>query len=227
MIFEGFEPDAFRFLTDLNLNNNKEWFETRRDQYESLILIPLRKLVMDLSPLMNDIDPDIELRPVVNKTISRIYRDTRFSKDKRIFRNHMWVTFKHQIKDWHDTPSWWVEIMPKGYTYGMGFYHASPATMQNFRNKIQVNLSEFKQVTSFYPGTPPFELEGSKYKRPIKNDLPENIQTWYQRRNMYLICKRPVEDVIFSHELIDLITKRYLKIEPLYHYWMRCSNALH
>ena len=224
MLFEGFKPEAFQFLKDLNLNNNKEWFEARRDDYDSLILIPLRKLVMDLSPLMNNIDPDIELRPVVNKTISRIYRDTRFSKDKRIFRNHMWITFKHPRKDWHDMPSWWFEIMPGGYTYGMGFYHASPATMQHHRNKLETDLPGFKQIISFYPGHPPFSLEGSMYKRLLTNDLPEDMQTWYQRRNIYMICKRPEEEILYSPELVEHISTRFLELESLYHYWMDMSG---
>ena len=223
MNFEGFKTEAFQFLHDLNLNNNKQWFESRRNDYESLILTPLRKLVLDLSPLMYDIDPDIELRPVVNKTISRIYRDTRFSKDKRMFRNHMWITFKHLGQDWHNKPSWWFEIMPQGYTYGMGFYQASPATMQNFRNRIETDIAEFRHVISLLPGSPPFQLEGSNYKRMIANELPKDLQTWYQRRNMYMICKRPIEDLLFSPGIVDHIKKRYLELEPLYHYWMRCA----
>lgn len=223
MLFDRFSPEALRFLKDLDLNNNKEWFEARRQHYESLILIPLRKLVMELSPLMHDIDPDLELRPVVNKTISRIYRDTRFSKDKRMFRSHMWLTFKHLGKDWHTKPSWWFEIMPEGYTYGMGFYQANPTTMQNFRNNMEIDSAEFINVISFIKGSPPFQLEGAKYKRHIANDLSEKLQTWYQRRNLYLICKRPADDLLFSPDIVEHIKERYLELEPLYHYLMRCS----
>ena len=224
MLFEGFNPETFVFLRDLDLNNNKEWFESNRDQYESNILIPLRKMVIDLSPLMSDIDPYLELRPVVNKTISRIYRDTRFSKDKRIFRNHIWITFKHPQTDWHNSPSWWFEIMPQGYTYGMGFYQASPDTMQSFRDYLERNLSDFREIISFYPGAPPFQLEGVKYKRTIKNDLPDDIQTWYQRRNMYLICKRPEEKILYSPDLVGLIEHRFLELRPLYDLWMNISQ---
>lgn len=224
MLFDGFKPDALRFLKDLDLNNNKEWFESRRDDYDSLILVPLRKLVMDLSPTMSDIDPQLELRPVVNKTISRIYRDTRFSKDKRIFRNHMWISFKHPQTDWHDTPSWWFEIMPQGYTYGMGFYQASPVTMENFRQKLETDLPGFKRAISFYPGDPPFCLEGSTYKRKMVNDLPDDTQTWYQRRNMYLICKRPEEKILYSADLVGLIERRFLELRPLYDLWMNVSQ---
>ncbi|MEA2077041.1 MAG: DUF2461 domain-containing protein [Candidatus Marinimicrobia bacterium] len=225
MQFNGFLPDAQQFLRDLGENNNKDWFEQRRHDYETLILIPLRKLVMDLSITMQEIDPELELRPVVNKTISRIYRDTRFSKDKSTFRTNMWINFKQSSTGWHDMPSWWIELKPDGYTYGMGFYQASATTMQAFRDRIESNQSLFRQVIDFYPGRPRFRLEGEMYKRKFNYFLPEDIQKWYQRKNMYLICKRPNDDILYSHKLVDHIAERFRELEPLYHYWMEVSSA--
>lgn len=220
MQFVGFSPEAFAFLHDLQLNNNKEWFEARRAEYESQILNPMRKLVMDLSPTMLDIDPDIEIRPDINKAISKIYRDTRFSKDKTIFRTNMWISFKHPSKDWHDMPTWWIEIKPDGYTYGMGFYNASVATTLAFRERIESNQSAFRDVIKFFPGRPKFRLEGEVYKRKFNYFLPEDIQKWYQRKNMYVICTRPKDDILFTNELVGHISERFKELAPLYHYWM-------
>jgi uncharacterized protein (TIGR02453 family) len=225
MQFEGFLPEALRFLQDLQVNNNdKEWFETRRAEYESLILNPMRKLVMDLSPTMLDIDPEIEIRPDINKTISKIYRDTRFSKDKSMFRSNMWINFKHPTKNWHDMPTWWIEIKPDAYTYGMGFHQASATTTLKFRDRIESDQSAFKKVIKFFPGRPKFRLEGDIYKRKFNYFLPEDIQKWYQRKNMYLICKRPIEDILFSGEFVEYISKRFTELAPLYHYWLEVSR---
>ena len=223
MKFEGFSPLAFQFLEELQANNNKEWFEERRSEYEELILTPLRRIVFDLGPLMYSIDPLIEIQPAVNKTISRIYRDTRFSKDQRVFRDHMWITFKHPRADWNDRPSWWFEIMPSGFTFGMGFYQASPKTTLAFRQKIDRNVDEFKKVIAFFPGKPKFRLRGDMYKKTFNYFLPQEIQTWYQRRNMYVICKRPIEDILFSPGLVDYISKGFEQLIPLYHYWLEVS----
>ena len=224
MQFEGFKPEAQAFLHDLGNNNNKLWFEDRRDEYESLILVPLRKLVMDLSPTMQEIDPEIELRPVVNKTISRIYRDTRFSKDKSLFRTNMWINFKHPVKSWHDMPSWWFELTPDGYTYGMGFYQASATTTLAFRDRIDSDQSLFKQVIGFYPGKPKFRLKGEIYKRKFNYFLPEEIQNWYQRKNMFLICKQTNDELIFSDKLVGHLIERFKELAPLYHYWLEISR---
>ncbi|MBN2781020.1 MAG: DUF2461 domain-containing protein [Candidatus Marinimicrobia bacterium] len=223
MLFTGFSPEAQSFLQSVERNNNRVWFEAHRADYEKLILTPLRKLVMDLSPVMHDIDPELELRPVVNKTISRIYRDTRFSSDKTLLRSNMWINFKRPQKEWHDIPSWWFEITPVQFTYGMGFYQASPATLRQFRDRINSKVSLFREVIAFYPGDPPFRLEGSLYKRRIASGLPEDIQDWYQRKNMYLICRCEPDKLFFSEALVAHLGRRFTELAPLYHYWMESS----
>ncbi len=220
MTFDGFSRDFPHFLKELQANNNKTWFEAHRYDYEELILIPLRKLVMALSPIMIDIDPEIDVRPLVNKTISRIYRDTRFAKDKRMFRDHMWIKFKRPINNWYDIPSWWFEITPDKYTFGMGFYDASSVTMKNFRDLLETNPIKFKKATSFFPGEENYLLEGRLYKRPFKADLPDELKSWHQRKNAYIISKRKHDKLLFSDELIPFIEMRFMELAKLYHLWM-------
>jgi len=98
--FNGFSPKTLKFLRGLKANNNKAWFQAHREDYDAYVLGPLQDLVADLGEFMLDIDPRFEITPAVNKTISKIYRDTRFSKDKSPFRSTVWITFKNQNKDW-------------------------------------------------------------------------------------------------------------------------------
>jgi uncharacterized protein (TIGR02453 family) len=125
--FQGFSRKTFTFLRDLGHNNDKAWFETHRPVYEQHVLRPLRDLVSDLADFMLGIDLSFEVEPAVGKTISRIYRDTRFSKDKSPFRDHMWIAFKRSGQDWaHYIPTYYLEITPTSYRYGLGFYEAAP-----------------------------------------------------------------------------------------------------
>ena len=98
--FKGFSPKTLKFLKDLKAKNNKIWFKAHKADYENYVLQPMRDLVTDLGDVMLDIDPSFEITPAVNKTISKIYRDTRFSNDKSPFRSVVWFTFKNQKKDW-------------------------------------------------------------------------------------------------------------------------------
>ncbi|MEI6521625.1 MAG: DUF2461 domain-containing protein, partial [bacterium] len=124
-----FDKKTINFLQNLKENNDKVWFKENENDYRGFVLEPLQDLVEDLSDTMLDIDDEIETNPAIGKTISRIYRDIRFSKDKSPFRSNMWITFKRPIKDWQDYPGFFFEIAPDHYCYGMGFYNASIKTM--------------------------------------------------------------------------------------------------
>ena len=159
--FRGFSPKTLKFLRGLKANNNKTWFQAHRADYEDYVLQPLRELVTDLGDLMLDIDPSFEITPAVNKTISRIYRDTRFSKDKSPFRSTVWFTFKNQKKDWAThVCGYFFELSINSYRYGMGFYNAAPVIMSRFRGMIDDNPKEFLKAISFFDKQKTFVLEG-------------------------------------------------------------------
>lgn len=217
--FTGFSRKTLKFLRGLNANNNKTWFEAHRADYENYVLGPLRNLVTDLGDFMLDIDLCFEITPAVNKTISRIYRDTRFSKDKSPFRSTVWITFKNQNKDWTTRVcGYFFELSVSAYRYGMGFYNAAPAIMSKFREQIDENPKEFNKVISFFPKQHTFVLEGEKYKRIIDKSKPEKIQEWYQRKNMYLVCNRKIDETLFSRKLVDDLISGFGMIAPLYLY---------
>ena len=220
--FNGFSPKTLKFLRGLKANNNKVWFEGHRADYEQYVLGPLRDLVTDLGDFMLDIDMRFEITPAVNKTISRIYRDTRFSKDKSPFRSTVWITFKNRKKDWTTRVcGYFFELSIDSYRYGMGFYDAAPAIMNKFRQLIDENPKEFLKAISFFDKQKTFILEGEKYKRIIDKNKPEKIQYWYQRKNMYLVCNRKIDDTLFSSKLVDDLNYGFGLIAPFYHFLQR------
>ena len=217
--FKGFSPKTLKFLKDLKNNNNKTWFKTHKADYEDYVLRPMKDLVSDLGYSMLDIDPCFEITPAVNKTISKIYRDTRFSKDKSPFRSVVWFTFKNQKKDWTThVCGYFFELSIDSYRYGMGFYNAAPVIMSKFREMIDENPKEFLKAVSFFYKEKTFVLEGEKYKRIIDKTKPEKIQNWYQRKNMYLVCNRKKDKILFSNKLADNLVYGFNLIAPFYHY---------
>jgi uncharacterized protein (TIGR02453 family) len=217
--FNGFSPKTLKFLRGLKANNDKAWFKAHKTDYEEYVLQPFRDLVTDLGDFMLDIDPCFEITPAINKTISRIYRDTRFSKDKSPYRSTVWFTFKNQNKDWTTLVcGYFFELSPASYRYGMGFYNAAPAIMSKFREMINENPKEFTKAISFLDKQKTFVLEGDKYKRIIDKTKPEKIQNWYQRKNVYLVCNRKIDDVLFSSKLLCDLTHGFGLIASFYHY---------
>ena len=102
---EGFSRHTLDFLVELKARNDREWYMGHKPEYEKYVLKPFRALVSALAPAIRDIDPQIETDPAVGKTISRVYRDSRFSRDKSLYRDRVWITFERKIKENSDIPA--------------------------------------------------------------------------------------------------------------------------
>jgi uncharacterized protein (TIGR02453 family) len=225
--FQGFSRKTFTFLRDLGRNNDKAWFEAHRSLYEQHVLQPLRDLVSDMADPMLGIDLSFEVEPAVGKTISRIYRDTRFSKDKSPLRSCMWITFKRSGKDWaRYIPSYFLEINPTWYRYGLGIYDAAPDLMVRFRRQMDEDPKSFLKAVAWFAKQDVFTLEGEAYKRPIGQDKPEAIRTWYQYKSFYLSCNCRIDDAILSPTFASQLIDHFAMAAPLYHYIRRIASQV-
>ncbi len=224
--FQGFSPKTFDFLKGLKENNTKAWFEEHRHEYEEFLLHPFENLVRDLTPYMVELDAGFEILPL-KKMISRIYRDVRFAKDKSPYRPNMWLSFKRPTKDWKADPVYFFELMPENYRYGVGFYSPSKGTMNALRWVIDEAPEEVRQMNILFAPHTCFELLGDQYKRPLKSPapVPPDLATWYQRKEIYVICSRPVEPILLQSDLVEEIRKGFTLLKPLYYFFWELRNA--
>ena len=216
--FDGFTDQTFSFLHGLRDHNNKAWFEQHKSAYREHVLQPLHALVAELGSLMLRIDPEIEVTPAVNKTISRVFRDTRFSNDKSPYKTSHWITFKRPRKDWQNYPAFFFEISPNSYRYGMGFFSADRESMDRFRRRLDVNPSAFLTVTAFYSWQNELVIEGAEYKRTLRADIPTELLEWYNRKSFYLVSNRMVDAYGIDKRLIADLMHDFETLSPLYHY---------
>ncbi len=89
--FRGFDPAAIEFMAELAANNDRAWFQPRKGDYEHLVKEPLEALVAELAQRLDA--RDIPLHADPKRSIFRIYRDTRFSKDKSPYKTHLGASF--------------------------------------------------------------------------------------------------------------------------------------
>jgi len=225
LAFKGFSLQSIKFLQALSINNSKVWFEKHREEYLSYILAPLQSLIREIGPSLLDIDKELEITPAVNKTISRIYRDTRFSKDKSPYKSNVWATFKiRQSNNWQTLPTYFFEFSVSGYKYGMGFYKALPSVMTSLRASITEDPKSFLKAIKFYERENEFELGGEEYKRDFNPALDEKIKVWYQKKNLYLIAKRDIDDDFLSSQLITKLSKSFKSLAPIYKYLKKMAT---
>jgi len=220
--FKGFTDETLKFFNELKFNNDKTWFELHKITYIKYVKNLFYDLILDLNPAMISIDPQFEMRP--EKIISRIYRDTRFSYDKSPYKTNVWITYKKTIENWMDYPAYFFELFGDSYRYGMGFYSAAKDTMDSLRKSIKKNRALI--INDFYGivKNSNFIIEGEMYKRKLANDLPEELQTWYQRKNLYFTCNKEIDDDLFSNKLVSNLIEGFEALKPIYYFLIKMKE---
>jgi uncharacterized protein (TIGR02453 family) len=112
--FAGFEPAAIQFMADLAAHNERAWFQPRKDEFERLVKAPMERLVAAVSERFSA--RRIPLLADPKRSPFRIYRDTRFSRDKSPYKTHFAASFP-----WADDPAGGGE-WPGGNAHGSGGY---------------------------------------------------------------------------------------------------------
>ncbi len=139
----------------------------------------------------------------------------------------MWIAFKRPGADWaHYIPSYYLEITPTSYHYGLGFYDAAPDLMARFRQQIDEDLESFLKAVAWFARQNVFTIEGPRYKRPVGQDKPEPIRTWYGYKSFYLACNRKIDEVILLPKFADQLMAHFGLAAPLYHYIRRTASQV-
>ena len=214
--FSGFTKETFQFFRELEQNNTKEWFDQNRKRYEVEVRERFKELCISLEPAMKSIDVDFDLRP--HRCISRINRDTRFSKDKSPYKTHLWMSFMLPAtsEEWIGLPGFFLEVSVESYVYGMGLYQPKRVIMDDFRDHMAYRASEFQEKTQKIVLDRGFSIGGEEYKRPLKNELGEYFQQWYHRKGVYVSKTCVNGSEVFSSDFQKIIQDDFLALEWLY-----------
>ena len=220
--FQGFSDKSLKFFRELDRNNNREWFADHKNEYVTHIQQPMKQLIAELGPVMQELDPQVIVDP--NRIMSRIYRDTRFSSDKSPYRPRIWFAFKRNVERWSETPVYFMEIEQAQYSFGMGMYCAPAVMMRRFRDRIDKDPDEFLSIIEPIRRSRSIKLESEKYKRPLPHEHGPAIDPWYQSKNIAAMGFREPDKTLFSAKLADMLIERYIMLKPLYDYlWKMVS----
>ena len=213
---QQFSRKTLEFLVENRLNDSRDWYMEHKGEYEQFVYEPLRCLVTALTPAMLKIDPEFVVAPSVGRTISRIRRDTRFSHDKSLYRENMWVVFKRGKMHGALIPGIYVDISANGLEYGCGFYHAPPAVMESIRQMILSDSPEFKRAQKAYEKQSVYQMEGDCYRRERFPGQPPAVQQWLNRKTICFSAYSQDFDLLFSERLPQKLTQDLQQLKPIY-----------
>lgn len=142
-----FTPDLFRFLSELKLHNNRGWFQENKERYERSVRDPFLRFVADLGPRLKKISPYFVADPSpVGGSMMRIYRDTRFSKDKTPYKTAVMAHFWHAKGTEGATPAFYLRLQPGDSSVGAGIWHPEPGALKSIRKAIVNDSKTWKHI---------------------------------------------------------------------------------
>ena len=211
-----FSQKTLDFLEENRLRDDRDWYNDHKPEFQEYVLEPLRELVARLAPAMLAIDPEFVTEPKVDKTISRVYRDTRYSHDKSLYRDVMWCVFRRDKKSRECPPGFVLELSPRGFRYGCGYYCTPPKTMEAIRALILKGDRAFREAKEAYDSQSVFGLEGESYKRSRYPDEPEDLRLWLDKKHMVFMRNSQDFCLLFSEGLADILIRDFQLLRPMY-----------
>ena len=142
----NFSSAIFEFLDDLYANNNREWFAENKMRYVNDVQEPGLKLIEEVSKPLRKVAPFIVANPAKSGgSMTRIYRDTRFSKDKTPYKNYLGMHFRHEAgKDIH-APGIYVHFAIDECFVAAGCWQPEPTVLAKIRAAIDKDGKAWKK----------------------------------------------------------------------------------
>ena len=213
-MFEGFTPQTSDFMWELAFHNERPWFLEHKEQFEQLVNRPFKALAEDTAAQMALRFP----RRCFKLHVSRIYRDARRLFGRGPYKDHLWFSLKSD-EILLEGPMFWFEIGAADFSYGMGFYSATPAQMAAFRRKVDANPARFERLARAVMKNPDFRITGEEYARP-KGRRSARLDQWYNRKRLGIEVCRDFGGDALSGALPEILTDCYEKLMPMFDFFM-------
>lgn len=215
--FRGFPPEFFTFFETLKKNNNREWFAENKPLYEQNVVQPMQSFIETLAPRLVGISPHfIASAKKVGGSMFRIYRDVRFAKDKRPYKERAACQFRHEAgKDAH-APGYYLHLSPDEIVAGAGVWLPASDKLVKIRQRIVDKPEQWQQLLDstemqgFADG-----LEGESLVRPPKGFSAEAAHLQDIKRKSFIVKQTFSVKQAQSNAFVSEVADTYLQAAPL------------
>ena len=208
--FEGFPKDFFKFFTELKANNNRDWFAANKPRYIESVVTPMSEFIVAMAPKLKQISPYYIANPKAHGgSMFRIYRDTRFSKDKTPYKTHAACQFRHEGgRDAH-APGFYVHIETDGIHFGGGVWLPPSKQLGLIREFIADNPSAWDKLVKSAAIKKAGGIRGDTLKRPPRGfDADARHIEYLKHKSFYVMIEADAE-LALSPSLVIETTKAF------------------
>jgi uncharacterized protein (TIGR02453 family) len=206
-----FTPALFAFLRELDQNNNRDWFAANRARFIADVERPMLAFINDFAPALRSISPAyIVDRRRIGGSMYRIYRDTRFSEDKRPLRTWVAARFEHEARrKVESVPGFYLRLGIDQCIAGGGVYHIERSGLTRVRQRIIDLPDEWRRAKAG------LEIQGEQLKRgpagfPTSHEHIEDLK----RQQLYILTQLAEADVV-AEGFLDRFTEACVRAAPL------------
>jgi uncharacterized protein (TIGR02453 family) len=205
-----FTPETLRFLAELRDNNEREWFNANKARYESLVLDPALAFIESMYEPLQAVAPSFTAIPKRSGgSLMRVYRDTRFSRDKTPYKTNIGIQFRHELgKDAH-APGYYLHIEPEHAFIGAGLWRPPAEPLLAIRRRIADRSAEWQRAVGDKRFRRRYALGGQSLKRPPRGfDKAHSLIEDIKRKDYIAIRELDVAEVTaegFRSKMLDSI----------------------
>ena len=223
--FVGFPADLFGFLRALSKNNNREWFNANKDRYVESVVEPVQAFINTMSSRLEKISPHYVADSRRNGgSMFRIYRDTRFSKNKDPYKENVGCQFRHEAgKDAH-AAGFYVHLANDHIFFGGGVWMPPNDVLAKIRDAIVDDPGRWRKITHSKSFLAIFDgVRGDGLKRPPRGYDPEHPLLEDLKRKTFYVMTPGTKEMAQSPGFIDEVTQTFKAASPFMKF---VANAL-
>ncbi|HPM84570.1 MAG TPA: DUF2461 domain-containing protein [Candidatus Anammoximicrobium sp.] len=210
MEFSGFEASIFQFLEELADNNNRPWFQANKARYDSEVLEPSLAFIRAFAPRLKKISPYfVASDRRIGGSLMRVYRDTRFAKDKTPYKTNVGIQFRHEFgKDVH-APGFYVHLAPGECFLALGVWRPDADSLAMVRQAIVDHPDRWKRARNDRKFRARFELDGGSLKTPPRGYPAEHPLIEDLKRTDYIGLEELGEQDVLKPKYIDAVAASF------------------
>jgi len=215
--FRGFAPGVLTFFRQLARNNERPWFEARKEYYKEQIQAPMAQLVALLNDDLRSFAADHVTEP--KEAIYRIYRDTRFAKDKTPYKTHIAAIFPRRGMVKHAGAGFYFQLSHESLEIAGGVYMPGPVEMLAVRQAIAGKPALWQKLLAdkaTLRRTGP--LRGAQLTRVPKGFDPQSPVADYLRMKQWYFDMELDAQEALRPTLRKTISDRFQAMAPMVHY---------
>ncbi|HKX56618.1 MAG TPA: DUF2461 domain-containing protein [Xanthomonadales bacterium] len=214
--FAGFPADFFRFYEQLRRNNERDWFNTNKERFQQSVLEPMSAFITALQPSLAAISKHYIADPKPNGgSMFRIYRDTRFSKDKTPYKTHAACHFRHAAgKDAH-APGFYVHIDQDEVFFGGGIWQPPAPQLNRIRDFIADNARSWARIKNARKVQQAGGIKGEGLQRPPRGFDEQHLHIEdLKRKSFYIMSEAGPKDPSGA-AFVEQVAQGFARAAPL------------